>query len=82
MAAVSRVLAIDPAPAPFDEVAGIVSFQLIGVKGISAAEAVDTYGQELFVKENDKRGLGLQKIGAKIFEIERRLLVKKRAMIG
>ncbi len=81
VAAVSRVLAIDTAPAPFDEVAGIVTFQLIGVKGVSAAEAVETHGQELFVKENDKRGLGLKKIGAKIFEIERRLLIKKRAMI-
>ena len=58
--------------------AGIVTFQLIGVKNISAANALEQYGADLFIKENDKQGLGKEKIGEKIFEIERRLLIKRR----
>ena len=79
--AITRILAVDPAPAPFADSAGIVTSQLIGVKNVSAAEALDTHGDKLFIKENDKRGLGLEKISTKIFEIERRLLVRKRAVI-
>jgi 2-methylfumaryl-CoA hydratase len=77
VAAVSRVLAAEPAPvAPGD--LGLVTFQLVGVKGLSAAAAVATYGADLFVKENDKKDRGKEKIAAKVFEIERRLLVKRR----
>jgi 2-methylfumaryl-CoA hydratase len=36
------------------------------------------FGEDLFVKENDKKELGREKIDAKIFEIERRLLIRKR----
>jgi 2-methylfumaryl-CoA hydratase len=77
IAAVSRVLAVDPSPV-LSEALGVVTFQLIGVKGVSAAAAVKTYGADLFVKENDKKDKGKEKIPAKIFEIERRLLVKRR----
>lgn len=76
VAALSRVLAVEPAPEGVP--AGIVTFQLIGVKNISAAKALETHGADLFIKENDKEKLGKSKIPAKIFEIERRLLIKRR----
>ena len=75
----SRVLACEPAPPPLDERAGLVTFQLIGVKNISAAQALDAHGDELFLRENDKKKRGLEKLPAKIFEIERRLLIKRRS---
>lgn len=57
---------------------GVVSMQLIGVKNISAAAALDKHGADLFIKEDTKRALGKDKITDKIFEIERRLLVARR----
>jgi 2-methylfumaryl-CoA hydratase len=82
LAAVSRVLATDPFPGPSGDGLGVVTFQLVGVKGVSAKSAVSTYGADLFVKENDKKDKGKEKIGAKIFEIERRLLLKRRPRRG
>jgi 2-methylfumaryl-CoA hydratase len=76
VAAMSRVVATETLPN--SDAAGIVTFQFIGVKNISAAAALDTYGADLFVKENDKQKLNKEKISAKIFEIERRLLIKRR----
>jgi 2-methylfumaryl-CoA hydratase len=76
VACLSRVLAAEDAPGIPG--AGIVTFQFIGVSGISAANALETYGADLFVKENNKKKLGMEKIGSKIFEIERRLLIKRR----
>ena len=35
-------------------------------------------GADLFLKENDKRKLGKEKAPEKIFEIERRLLLRRR----
>jgi 2-methylfumaryl-CoA hydratase len=55
-----------------------VTFQFIGVKNISAADALKTYGADLFIKENDKQKLSKEKLSSKIFEIERRLLIKRR----
>jgi 2-methylfumaryl-CoA hydratase len=55
-----------------------VGMQLIGVKNVSAAVALDRHGTDLFTKEDTKRGLGKDKISDKIFEIERRLLIKRR----
>jgi 2-methylfumaryl-CoA hydratase len=52
--------------------------QLIGVKNVSAAVALDRHGADLFIKEDTKRSLDLDKIPDKIFEIERRLLIKRR----
>ncbi len=74
--ALSRVLAVEALPG--DQPFGILTLQLIGVKNISAAAALDTHGADLFAKEDSKRALGKEKIGDKIFEIERRLLVKRR----
>jgi 2-methylfumaryl-CoA hydratase len=81
VAAVSRVLAVEPSPVYGDDL-GIVTFQLVGVKGLSSSAAVKTYGADLFLKENDKKDKGKDKIAAKIFEIERRLLVKRRPRSG
>ncbi len=76
--ALSRILAVDTAPGEFAETASIVTVQFIGVKNISSAKALETHGTDLFIKENDKKALGKSKITDKIFEIERRLLIKNR----
>jgi 2-methylfumaryl-CoA hydratase len=78
VAALSRVLAAEDAPDGLGGRFGIVTFQLIGVKNVGAADALARFGEDLFVKENDKKELGREKIDAKIFEIERRLLIRKR----
>ncbi|MCB1214150.1 MAG: MaoC family dehydratase N-terminal domain-containing protein [Deltaproteobacteria bacterium] len=57
--------------------AGTLSVQLIGIKNIRPKEALEKYGAELFEKENSKKKLGKEKIPEKIFEIERRLLIKR-----
>ena len=76
VAALSRVVATETLPN--NDAAGIVTFQFIGVKNISAAAALETYGADLFIKENDKQKLSKEKLSSKIFEIERRLLIKRR----
>jgi 2-methylfumaryl-CoA hydratase len=76
--ALSRILATEDAPGA--EGFGIVTMQLIGVKNMSAAAALETHGADLFIKEDSKRGLGKDKISDKIFEIERRLLIKRRSV--
>ena len=76
VAALSRVVATEALPN--NDATGIVTFQFIGVKNISAAAALETYGADLFIKENDKQKLSKEKISSKIFEIERRLLIKRR----
>jgi 2-methylfumaryl-CoA hydratase len=73
--ALSRVLSKEEGPAPGT---GIVQLQLIGIKNLSSADALKQHGAALFIKENDKKKLGLEKIPAKIFEIERRILIRKR----
>jgi 2-methylfumaryl-CoA hydratase len=72
---ISRVLAKEEGPIPGT---GIVHFQLIGVKNIKTMEAIEKYGEDLFIKENDKKDMGKEKISNKIFEIERKVLLKKR----
>jgi 2-methylfumaryl-CoA hydratase len=74
--ALTRILAVDDVPGA--DAYGMVTSQLIGVKNISAARALEQYGEDLFIKEDAKRALGREKIPDKIFEIERRLLVKRR----
>jgi 2-methylfumaryl-CoA hydratase len=74
--ALSRILAVEDVPGV--DGYGIVTMQLIGVKNISAAAALEKHGADLFIKEDTKRGLGKDKITDKIFEIERRLLIKRR----
>ncbi len=55
--------------------AGEKQFQVIGLKNIRSEVALDKYAEELFIKENNKKKLGKQKIPEKIFEIERSLLL-------
>ncbi len=74
--AISRILSKEEGPKELN--AGIVTMQLIGIKNIRPKEALEKFGADLFVKENDKKDLGKEKIPEKIFEIERRLLIKKR----
>jgi len=76
VAALSRILSIDPGPPELD--AGILTIQLIGVKNVSGPKALDEFGADLFIKENDKKKLDQKKISSKIFEIEQRFLVKQR----
>ena len=72
--ALTRILAVEEATEGY----GIVTQQLIGVKNLSAAAALDQHGADLFMKEDSKRAAGKDKIADKIFEIERRLLVARR----
>ncbi|MCS6984517.1 MAG: MaoC family dehydratase [Leptospiraceae bacterium] len=58
--------------------AGIIQFQMVGIKDIRPRDALEKYGAELFIKENDKKDMGKEKIAEKIFEIERRLLIRSR----
>ncbi|MCB1703475.1 MAG: MaoC family dehydratase [Halioglobus sp.] len=74
--ALSRVLSTEPL-ADCDDY-GVLTLQLVGVKNIRAAAALEAHGADLFVKEDSKRAVGKEKIADKIFEIERRLLVKRR----
>jgi 2-methylfumaryl-CoA hydratase len=74
--ALSRILAVEDVAGA--DAYGLVSMQLIGVKNISAATALEKYGADLFMKEDTKRDAGKDKIADKIFEIERRLLIKRR----
>ncbi len=74
--AISRVL--DKSEGPEGYHAGVVTFQLIGIKNMRPKEALEKYGSDLFEKENGKRKAGKEKINEKIFEIERRLLIKKQ----
>lgn len=73
VAALSRVLAIEPGPTPE---AGVVRMQLVGVKNLRAEAALDRFGEDLFVNENAKKDLGRDKIPDKIFEIERAVLIR------
>lgn len=73
--AISRILATEEGPM---RGTGLVQIQLIGVKNIHPMEAVQRFGADLFVKENSKKDMGKEKIPEKIFEIERRILIKKR----
>jgi len=36
------------------------------------------HGGDLFIKEDDRQEMGKERIDEKIFEIERRLLIRKR----
>lgn len=71
--AISRVLRTEEGPVELG--GGIITLQLVGVKNVSAAEAFARYGEALFEKEQDKPHD--RRLKEKVFEIERRLLVKK-----
>lgn len=54
--------------------AGVVTFQLVGVKNVKGADALAKHGAALFQKEQEKK----ERIAEKVFEIERRILVRSR----
>ena len=58
--------------------AGMKQFQLIGIKNMTPKEALNKYGADLFIKENDKKDMGKSKIPEKVFEVERQLLLRTR----
>jgi 2-methylfumaryl-CoA hydratase len=72
--AISRVLAKTEVPG--ETKAGIVALQLIGVKNVTGSAALDQNGSALFLKESTKARA--ERIPEKLFEIERRLLIRKR----
>ncbi|MFT7580386.1 MAG: 2-methylfumaryl-CoA hydratase [Myxococcota bacterium] len=76
IAAISRVLSCTPLTGAGAGKAGVVRFQLIGVKNVRAQNALDRFGADLFILESSKRSLGLSKIPEKIFEIEREILIR------
>ncbi|OUR91274.1 acyl dehydratase [Gammaproteobacteria bacterium 42_54_T18] len=78
VSSLSRILKVEDAPAELADVASIITIQFIGVKNLTAATALEKHGTDLFIKENNKKALGKEKITDKIFEIERRLIIKKR----
>ncbi len=79
---ITRILETKDAGSEYGIPAGEVQCQVIGFKNIKANDAYEKYGEELFYKENDKKKLGKEKISEKIFEIERRILVKKKPAVN
>jgi 2-methylfumaryl-CoA hydratase len=78
VACLSRIIATEDAPEGLNDIAGVVTIQFIGVKNVTAKDALEQYGEELFIKENGKKKLGKEKIKEKIFEIERKILIKRK----
>jgi 2-methylfumaryl-CoA hydratase len=76
--AISRVLAVKDCGNQYGIPAGEVQIQFLGFKNVKAQEVFDKYGAEIFIKENDKKKFGKEKLPEKIFEIERRMLIKKK----
>ena len=76
--ALSRILQVEDAPGELKDQASVVTLQFVGVKNVTSAAALAKHGADLFIKENNKKALGKSKITDKIFEIERRLVIKKR----
>ncbi|TGK00767.1 acyl dehydratase [Leptospira semungkisensis] len=76
--AISRVLSVKDRGTEFGIPAGEVHIQFIGLKNIKANDAYEKFGADLFLKENDKKKLGKEKLPEKIFEIERKILIKKK----
>lgn len=75
---ISRILTTEDKGTEYGIPAGEIQIQFIGLKNIKANDALDKFGADLFLKENDKKKLGKEKIPEKIFEIERRLIIKKQ----
>ena len=72
LTAISRVLECEPVSRQL----GTVTFQLIGLKNLRSAEALDRFGVALFAKENGKEHA--ERIAEKVFEIERKLLLRRK----
>jgi 2-methylfumaryl-CoA hydratase len=79
VAALSRVLAAEDAPGERWRTVRHRHLSAHRREEPDAAQALAKHGADLFIKENDKKDLGKEKIDEKIFEIERRLLIRKRS---
>ncbi len=77
--ALTRILTVEPL-ASVDADLGVVRMQLVGVKNVRAAEALERFGADLFLAEDAKKALGKEKIPEKVFEIERAVLVRATAL--
>jgi 2-methylfumaryl-CoA hydratase len=79
LGALTRVLAVTPVDLSGDgtQDAGVVRMQLVGVKNVTAAQALERYGAALFEPESGKKGAGGDKIPEKVFEIERESLIRR-----
>jgi len=75
---ISRIIHTEDVGDKYGVQAGEVHLQFIGMKNIKASEAYEKFGNDLFMKENDKKKHGKEKISEKIFEIERKLVIKKK----
>lgn len=76
--AISRIIKTEDVGKKYGIEAGEVHLQFIGLKNTKASEAFEKFGEDLFIKENDKKKFGKEKIPEKIFEIERKLAIKKK----
>jgi 2-methylfumaryl-CoA hydratase len=74
--ALTRVDGVEdhPGPAP----AAVLKLRHVGFKDARPEAVLEKHGEDVFIRENDKKKLGKEKIPEKIFEIDRRVLVKKR----
>jgi 2-methylfumaryl-CoA hydratase len=75
---ISRIIHTEDVGNKYGISSGEVHIQFIGLKNIKAIEAYEKHGDDLFIKENDKKKFGKEKIPDKIFEIERKLVIKKK----
>ena len=75
--ALTRILAVEDAPGT--DGYGDRHHAIDRRKKYLRRAALEQFGAELFIKEDSKRAPGKDKIPDKIFEIERRLLIKRRS---
>ncbi|GIW73173.1 MAG: acyl dehydratase [Planctomycetota bacterium] len=76
LTALSRIEAVEDWPGPHR--AAVVRVRHVGLKNVRPEEALAQHGEELFRPESEKKALGKRRLEAKVFEIERRLLIKRR----
>jgi 2-methylfumaryl-CoA hydratase len=74
--ALTRVDGVEDWPGPHR--AGILKLRHVGFKNARPEAVLEKHGEDVFVRENDKKKLGKEKIPEKIFEIDRKVLVKRR----
>lgn len=76
--ALTRVDAIED----YDGVATarVLKLRHVGFKDARPEAMLEKHGDDIFIRENDKKKLGKEKIPEKIFEIDRRVLVKRHPL--
>lgn len=76
--AISRIIHTEDVGNKYGIPCGEIHIQFIGLKNTKAVDAYEKHGDDLFIKENEKKKFGKEKIPDKIFEIERKLVIKKK----